>query len=108
MKQTKLAEKIQKMALEVTVKSMFSNIKQTQENLQLVQKNADIQQKLYEQGYAKYRLGMLSKYNLDQLKVAADQAKGNAALLETTLEQTYIKFNNLIGENADKRFKRAP
>ena len=105
MKQAKLAEKIQKMALEVTVKSMFSNIKQTQENLQLVQKNADIQQRLYEQGYTKYRLGMLSKYNLDQLQVAADQAKGNAALLETTLEQTYIKFNNLIGENPEKRFE---
>ena len=48
---------------------------------------------------------MLSKYNLDQLQVAAEQAKGNAALLETTLEQTYIKFNNMIGENPDKRFE---
>ena len=104
-KQAKLGEKIQKMALEVTVKSMFSSIKNNQDSLKLVQKNADIQQKLYEQGYAKYRLGMLSKYNLDQLQVAAEQAKGNAALLETTLEQTYIKFNNMIGENPDKRFE---
>lgn len=105
MKQTKLAEKIQKMALEVTVKSMFSSIKNNQNSLKLVQKNAEIQDQLFQQGQTKYRLGMLSKYNLDQLQVAAEQAKGNAALLETTLEQTYIKFNNLIGENPEKRFE---
>ena len=104
-KQAKLGEKVQKMALEVTVKSMFSNIKKTQDNLELVKKNAAIQQKLFEQGYTKYRLGMLSKYNLDQLQVAAEQAKGNAAMLEATLEQTYIKFNNIIGENPNTRFE---
>ncbi len=105
MKQAKLGEQVTKMALEVTVKSMFSNIVQTQDNLELVKKNAEIQQKLYMQGYAKYRLGMLSKYNLDQLQIAAQQAKGNADLLESTLEQTYIKFNNMIGENPNTRFE---
>ena len=103
-KQAKLGEKVQKMALEVTVKSMFSNIVQTQDKLELVKKNAEIQQKLYMQGFAKYRLGMLSKYNLDQLHVAAQQAKDNVTLLESTLEQTYIKFNNMIGENPNTRY----
>ena len=104
MKQAKLGEQVTKLALEVTVKSMFSNIVQTQDKLELVKKNAEIQQKLYMQGFAKYRLGMLSKYNLDQLKVAAQQAKDNVTLLESTLEQTYIKFNNMIGENPNTRY----
>ena len=47
MKQAKLGEQVTKLALEVTVKSMFSNIVQTQDNLELVKKNAEIQQKLY-------------------------------------------------------------
>ena len=105
MEQAKLGEKIQKMALEVTIKSYFTNIKNTQDSLALVEKNAEIQQRLYEQGYTKYRLGMLSKYNLDQLQIAAQKAQDNVALLEASLEQTYVKFNSLIGENSDARFE---
>ena len=104
-KQAKIRRDIQKLALEVTVKSYFTSIMNNQDNLELVKKNAEIQQKLYEQGYTKYRLGMLSKYNLDQLQVAAQKAKDNVALLETSLEQQYIKLNSLMGESADKRFE---
>lgn len=105
MEQAKLGEKIQKMALEVTIKSYFTNIKNTQDSLALVEKNAEIQQRLYEQGYTKYRLGMLSKHNLDQLQIAAQKAQDNVALLEASLEQTYVKFNSLIGENSDAGFE---
>lgn len=104
-KQAKIRRDIQKLALEVTVKSYFTSIMNNQDNLELVKKNAEIQQKLYEQGYTKYRLGMLSKYNLDQLQVAAQKAKDNVAMLEASLEQQYIKLNNLMGESADKRFE---
>lgn len=104
-KQAKIGRDIQKLALEVTVKSHFTSIVNNQDSLELVKKNAEIQQKLYEQGYTKYRLGMLSKYNLDQLQVAAQKAKDNVALLEASLEQQYIKLNSLMGESADKRFE---
>lgn len=104
-KQAKIGRDIQKLALEVAVKSHFTSIVNNQDSLELVKKNAEIQQRLYEQGYTKYRLGMLSKYNLDQLQVAAQKAKDNVALLETSLEQQYIKLNNLMGESADKRFE---
>ena len=104
-KQAKIGRDIQKLALEVTVKSYFTSIVNNQDSLELVKKNAEIQQRLYEQGYTKYRLGMLSKYNLDQLQVAAQKAKDNVTLLEFSLEQMYIKLNNLMGESAEKRFE---
>ena len=104
-KQAKIGRDIQKLALEVTVKSYFTSIVNNQESLEQVKKNAEIQQRLYEQGYTKYRLGMLSKYNLDQLQVAAQKAKDNVTLLEFSLEQMYIKLNNLMGESAEKRFE---
>ena len=96
---------ITNMKLEVSVKSFFTKIIQTQDQLELLKKNAEIQQKLYVQGQTKYRLGMLSKYNLEQLKVAAQQAKDTVALLEASQEQNYIKFNQLIGEYPDVRYE---
>ena len=63
------------------------------------------QKKLYEQGQEKNRLGLLSKYNLNQLEIAAKQAQDNVALLETSMEQLYIKLNDLMGEKADARFE---
>lgn len=96
---------ITNLKLEVSVKSFFTTIIQDQDTLELMKKNAAIQQKLLVQGQTKYRLGMLSKYNLDQLQVAAQQANDTVALLEATLEQDYTKFNQLIGENPDARFE---
>ena len=97
--------KIQNLKLEVSVKSFFTTIIENQNTLELVKKNAEIQQKLFVQGQTKYRLGMISKYNLEQLQIAAQKAKDNVALLEATLEQDYIKFNQLIGEYPDVRYE---
>lgn len=96
---------ITNLKLEASVKSFFTTIIEDQDTLELMKKNAEIQQKLYVQGQTKHRLGMLSSYNLEQLKVAAQQAKDTVALLEATLEQDYIKFNQLLGENPDARFE---
>lgn len=52
-------------------------------------------------GQEKNRLGLLSKYNLNQLEIAAKQAQDNVALLEASVEQLYIKLNDLMGEKAD-------
>ena len=104
-KQARIGEELQNLALEVSVKSYFTSIKSNEDTLSLTKKNAEIQKKLYEQGKEKNRLGLLSKYNLDQLEIAAKQAQDNVALLEASMEQLYIKLNDLMGESADARFE---
>lgn len=104
-KQARVGEKLQNLGLEVSVKSYFTSIKSSEDSLALAKKNAEIQKKLYEQGKEKNRLGLLSKYNLDQLEIAAKQAQDNVALLEASMEQLYIKLNDLMGESADARFE---
>ena len=105
MEGNKINKQVQNLKLEVSVKSFFTTIIQAQDTLELTKKNAEIQQRMYVQGQTKYRLGMLSKYNLEQLKINAQKAKDNVALLEASLEQNYIKFNQLIGEYPDVRYE---
>ena len=104
-KQARIGEDLQNLGLEVSVKSYFTSIKSNEDTLSLTKKNAEIQKKLYEQGQEKNRLGLLSKYNLNQLEIAAKQAQDNVALLEASVEQLYIKLNDLMGEKADARFE---
>lgn len=104
MQQNSIGCKLTELALEVTVKSYFTTILSDLDNLELVQTNANMQKKLYQQGQTKYRLGLLSKYNLDQLEIAANQAQDTVKQLEAKLEQEYIKLNNLMGEKSDQRF----
>ena len=103
--QARIGEDLQNLGLEVSVKSYFTSIKSNEDTLSLTKKNAEIQKKLYEQGQEKNRLGLLSKYNLNQLEIAAKQAQDNVALLEASMEQLYIKLNDLMGEKADARFE---
>ena len=104
-KQARIGEKLQNLGLEVSVKSYFTSIKSSEDGLALAKKNAEIQKKLYEQGKEKNRLGLLSKYNLDQLEIAAKQAQEKVTLAEAGMEQLYIKLNDLMGESADARFE---
>nr|WP_294681130.1 TolC family protein [uncultured Anaerotignum sp.] len=104
-KQARIGEEMQNMGLEVSVKSYFASIKSNEQALALTKKNAEIQKRLYEQGMEKNHLGLLSKYKLDQLQIAAKQAQDRVALLEASMEQIYMKLNDLMGENADARFE---
>ena len=104
LKQAKLGRELQEMILEVTVKTYFTTIISIEDGLELAKESAAMQQKTYLQGYTKYRLGMLSKYQLEQLKVAAQKAQDSVAQTEATLEQMYMTFNDLIGKKAEDRF----
>ncbi len=104
MQQTSLGRKIQELALEATVKNYFTTILSSLDGLELAQKNAEVQKELYQQGQTKYSLGLLSKYNLDQLEIAADQAQDTVTKLEASIEQIYTQLNNLMGEKTDARF----
>jgi len=86
------------------VKTYFTSIIAIEDGLELAKESAAMQEKTYLQGYTKYRLGMLSKYQLEQLRVTAQKAKDSVAQTESMLEQMYITFNNLIGKRADDRF----
>ena len=104
LKQAKLGRELQEMVLEMTVKTYFTSIIAIEDGLELAKESAAMQEKTYLQGYTKYRLGMLSKYQLEQLRVTAQKAKDSVAQTESMLEQMYITFNNLIGKRADDRF----
>ena len=105
MQQTSLGKKVTELSLEVAVKSCFMSMIENEDQLELVKKNAEIQQRLYVQGQTKRRLGMISKYELDKLRLAAEQAKGTVTLLEAALEQEYIKFNSMIGGSPGDRYE---
>ncbi len=103
-KQARLSRDLQNLVLELSVKVSFTAIKNNGDSLNLARKNAEIQKTLYEQGYTKYRLKLLSQYNLDKLEIAAQQAAAQVTLLENAGEQLAIKLNDLMGEGADARF----
>lgn len=104
MKQTKLAQEAAKLGVEAGVKSSFTAIVLLEDGLELAKQSVEQAEIAYQQGKTKNELGLLSTYELEKLQVAAKQAQDNLTNLESQLEQQYISFNNLIGENADKRF----
>ena len=104
-KQATIGKELTELGMEVSLKSTFIGIIASEASMELAEENAKMQQTLYMQGYTKYRLGMLSKYNLDQLQIAADKAKDSLEIQKLALEQMYIKLNNMMGVNADQRYE---
>lgn len=103
--QTSVGKKVAVLGVEVSVRNYFNLIVEDEDSLELLKVNADIQKRLYEQGQTKHRLGMLSTYELDKLKVAAEQAAANVTLVQENLEQYYTNLNNLMGVDADNRYE---
>ncbi len=103
-KQTKLGEQVANLGIEAAVKGYFIQIVLMEDGLELAKQKAELEKIAYQQGQTKYRLGLLSTYELDKLQIAAQQAQDTVTNTEAALEQQYISFNSLIGENADKRF----
>lgn len=104
MKQTKLGEEVANLGIEAAVKGYFIQIVLMEDGLDLAKESAELAKIAYQQGQTKHRLGLFSTYELDKLEIAAQQAQDTVATTEAALEQEYIAFNTLIGENADKRF----
>ena len=98
-------KQLENLKLELSVKTYFTTLASDQKNLEMMQKNAEIQQKLYVQGQTKRRLGMISGYALDELRIAAQQARATAANLEAVYEQNYTKFNQLLGGKSTDRYE---
>ena len=105
MKQIKMSKELQKLILEMTVRTYFQTIVSLEDTVELLEDAAAMQKTAYEQGRVKYRLGMLSKYNLEQLEISKLKAEDTVTMTKAGLEQMYITFNGLIGENANDRFE---
>lgn len=90
---------------ELNTKNYFASILSAQESLKVQQKNTELQEALYAQGKVKNELGLLSDYNLEPLRIAAEKAKADEETTRNSLEQLYIMLNNLMGEKTDARFE---
>ncbi|MBM6829061.1 TolC family protein [Anaerotignum lactatifermentans] len=104
MKQNAINTSMTKLALESTVKNYFTTILSDESNLEAAKEAAKVQDTSYEQGKLKNELGLMSDYQLEQLRIQTEQANNSVALLEYTLEQEYQKFNSLMGEDSEARF----
>ncbi len=103
--QSSIGRQMTELGLQMAVKSYFTSIHTDLDNLKLAQENVKMQEKQLEQAELKYKLGMMSKYNFEKQKTALAQAKDSIIQLENSLEQKYIKLNDLMGEKAETRFE---
>ena len=97
-------EDLTKLGLEAAVKNYFMAILKQEDGLALLKKNAELQQKLYQQGKTKYQLGIISKFDLDNLETQKNAVADNVTLLESGLGQLYTQLNSLMGVNPDNRY----
>lgn len=103
-KQARLGEEVANVGVEASVKGAFTGIVLLEDGLELSKQSAALAKTALQQGQRKYELGILSAYELEKLEIAAKQAQDTVAVTEAQLEQQYISFNHLIGENADTRY----
>lgn len=104
MSKNEYGEEITKLTLEATVKNYFTSIFSDESSLDLAQADVALKKKLYEQGVRKNELGVLSDYNLQQLKDDWQNAQFNVDKLELALQQEYNSFYNFIGTEPEKRY----
>lgn len=101
----KYMAELTKLGLEVSLKSYFTSILGDEAELEYKKLVEENKRDLYLQGLTKYTLGMLSKYNLNQLQTEYLAAQNETESLKAKLEQEYMTLNHLIGESAEARFQ---
>lgn len=97
-------EEITKIALVASVKSSFTSILSDESTLSLAKRTEDVQKILYQQGEAKYELGIISEYDLRELRNSYKTAQDNVCSLEKTLSQEYRTLYQLIGEEENAQY----
>lgn len=104
MTKNRYSEELTKISLEATVKNYYTSIFSDQSSLELAKEDAAVKKTLWEQGQRKNDLGLLSDYDLENLRTAYEQAQYNVTKLEMALEQEYLSFYNFIGEDREKDY----
>lgn len=98
------SKEITEISLEATVKNYFTSILSNEDTLRLARKTEEIQKMLYTQGKEKYSMGMISKYDLQELENNYKTAQDNIQSLEKTLAEEYRCFYQLLGEKEDAEY----
>lgn len=98
------SREITEISLEATVKNYFTSILSNEDTLRLARKTEEIQKMLYTQGKEKYSMGMISKYDLQELENNYKTAQDNIQSLEKTLAEEYRCFYQLLGEKEDAEY----
>lgn len=104
MTKNRYSEELTKISLEATVKNYYTSIFSDQSSLELAKKDMEVKKTLWEQGQLKNQLGLLSDYDLQELRSDYEQAQYNVTKLEMALEQEYLSFYNFIGEDREKDY----
>lgn len=98
------SREITEISLEATVKNYFTSILSNEDTLRLARKTEEIQKMLYTQGKEKYSMGMISKYDLQELENNYKTAQDNIQSLEKALAEEYRCFYQLLGEKEDAEY----
>lgn len=104
MTKNRYSEELTKISLEATVKNYYTSIFSDQSSLELAKKDMAVKKTLWEQGQLKNQLGLLSDYDLQELRSDYEQAQYNVTKLEMALEQEYLSFYNFIGQDREKDY----
>ena len=104
MTKNRYSEELTKISLEATVKNYYTSIFSEQSSLELAKKDMAVKKTLWEQGQLKNQLGLLSDYDLQELRSDYEQAQYNVTKLEMALEQEYLSFYNFIGQDREKDY----
>lgn len=104
MTKNRYSEELTKISLEATVKNYYTSIFSDQSSLELAKKDMAVKKILWEQGQLKNQLGLLSDYDLQELRSDYEQAQYNVTKLEMALEQEYLSFYNFIGQDREKDY----
>ena len=104
MLKNRYSEEITKISLEATVKNYFISILSNESSLELAKETEEIQKTLYQQGKEKYDYGMISEYQLRELKSSYETAQDQVSSIEKTLKEQYRAFYQTIGEDEDAEY----
>ena len=104
MTKNRYSEELTKISLEATVKNYYTSIFSDQSSLELAKKDMAVKKTLWEQGQLKNQLGLLSDYDVQELRSDYEQAQYNVTKLEMALEQEYLSFYNFIGQDREKDY----
>lgn len=92
------------LATKVSIKSMFSQIIQSENNLELLKKTQELNELSYSQGEIKFKYGQISQTALDQLQSQITQTAMSISQLELQISQLYTDLNNEMGETVSKAY----
>lgn len=101
----KANEEITKKSLELSVIEYFSSIKNAQKSIELFEEQLSISEKELEIAQVKLNLGLISQSEFDDKKNSYTKTKNEKINLESTLDNSYISLNKLLGYDLNSKYE---